>query len=155
MVLRVNSTSVARDLRAATSTGCRHRTAEKLPAARCQEPPVDRPDPRLPADQTVRGDGRDGYYVGMTGLPLEERFANHKRGVKSSGIVCRCGVAIAWELFEGIPPMSYKEAALTEPNLADDLRDLGYLVYGPTNRKRPARQKRRVKRRRFVGRAGR
>ena len=91
----------------------------------------------------------------MTGLPLEERFANHKRGIKSASIVRRCGIEIAWELFEGIPPMSYKEAALTEPNLADDLRDLGYLVYGPTNRKRPARKKGRTRRRRFVGRAGR
>jgi hypothetical protein len=81
-----------------------------------------------------RGDGRDGYYVGMTGLPLEERFANHKRGYKSASIVRRCGVALAWELFDGIPAMSFKEAALSEPTLADDLRDLGYLVYGPTNR---------------------
>ena len=26
------------------------------------------------------GDGRDGYYVGMTGPTPEERFANHQRG---------------------------------------------------------------------------
>jgi predicted GIY-YIG superfamily endonuclease len=82
-----------------------------------------------------RGDGREGYYVGMTGLPLEERFANHKRGYKGSRVVREHGVALAWELFEGIPAMSHEEAALTEPTLADDLRDLGYLVYGPTNRK--------------------
>ena len=87
-----------------------------------------------------RGDGRDGYYVGMTGLPLEERFANHKRGYRGARIVRECGVALAWELFEGIPSMSYQEAALTEPTLADDLRDLGYLVYGPTNRSRPRRR---------------
>jgi hypothetical protein len=74
-----------------------------------------------------RGDGREGYYVGMTGLPLEERFANHKRGYKGARIVREFGVALAWELFEGIPAMSYREAALTEPTLADDLRDLGYL----------------------------
>jgi predicted GIY-YIG superfamily endonuclease len=85
--------------------------------------------------QNPRRDGRDGYYVGMTGLALEERFANHKRGYKSAGIVRRCGVGLAWDLFEGIPVMSYKEALLTESTLADDLRDLGYLVYGPTNRK--------------------
>jgi hypothetical protein len=100
-----------------------------------------------------RGDGRDGYYVGMTGLPLDERFANHMHGYKSAAVVRRCGVALAWELFEGIPAMSYKEAALAEPTLADDLRDLGYLVYGPTNRekrRRPARATKR--RRRWVGR---
>ena len=90
-----------------------------------------------------RGDGRDGYYVGMTGLPLEDRFANHKRGYKSASIVRRCGVALAWELFDGIPAMSFKEAALTEPTLADDLRDLGYLVYGPTNRTAKPRARRR------------
>jgi hypothetical protein len=84
--------------------------------------------------ENPRGDGRVGYYVGMTGLPLEERFANHKRGYKCASIVRDHGVELAWELFEGIPPMSYKEAALTEPTLADDLRDLGHLVYGPTNR---------------------
>ena len=92
--------------------------------------------------ENPRGDGRDGYYVGMTGLALEERFANHKRGYKSAGVVRRHGVELAWDLFEGIPAMSYKEAALTESHLADDLRDLGYLVYGPTNRK-PVKQQRR------------
>ena len=101
-----------------------------------------------------RGDGRDGYYVGMTGLPLEERFANHKHGYKSAGIVRRCGVELAWELFDGIPAMSYKEAALAEPTLADDLRDLGFLVYGPTNQKKLRRRARATKRRRrWVGRA--
>lgn len=84
-----------------------------------------------------RGDGREGYYVGMTGLPPEERFANHKRGYKGARVVRDHGVALAWDLFKGIPAMSYQEAALTEPTLADDLRDLGYLVYGPTNRKPP------------------
>jgi hypothetical protein len=90
-----------------------------------------------------RGDGREGYYVGMTGLPLDERFANHKRGYKSSSVVRTHGVDLAWEHFDGIPAMTFDEAALTEVTLADDLRDLGYLVYGPTNRKA-----RRTKRRR-------
>ncbi len=81
-----------------------------------------------------RARGRDAYYVGMTGLPVEERFANHKRGSKASRVVQRYGVELAWELFEGIPAMSFEEAALTEPTLADDLRDLGHLVFGPTNR---------------------
>jgi hypothetical protein len=39
--------------------------------------------------ENPRGDGRESYYVGMAGLPLEVRFANHKRGYKSAGIV-RC-----------------------------------------------------------------
>ena len=81
-----------------------------------------------------RGDGREGYYVGMTGLPLEDRFANHKRGHKSARVVMAHGVGLAWELFDGIPAMTFEEAALTEVTLADDLRDLGHLVYGPSNR---------------------
>ena len=86
-----------------------------------------------------RGDGREGYYVGMTGLPLEARFDNHKRGYKSARVVRAHGVGLAWELFDGIPAMTFEEAALTEVTLADDLRDLGHLVYGPTNR--PARNR--------------
>jgi hypothetical protein len=94
-----------------------------------------------------RGDGREGYYVGMTGLPLETRFANHKRGYKSARIVREHGVGLAWELFDGIPAMTFSEAALAEPTLADDLRDLGLLVYGPTNRRSAGRGKGRRTRR--------
>jgi hypothetical protein len=98
------------------------------------------------------GDGRDGYYVGMSGLPPQERFANHKRGYKSARVVKEHGVALAWEWFAGIPPMSYEEAALAEPTLADDLRDLGFLVYGPTNRKpAPSRRGRKQRRRKPPG----
>jgi hypothetical protein len=90
-----------------------------------------------------RAKGRLCFYVGMTGLPIEERFANHKLGYKCSRIVQKYGVALAPEWYEGIPPMPYEEAALAEPTLADDLRDLGYLVFGPTNRKPPKRKRRR------------
>ena len=83
-----------------------------------------------------RAKGREAYYVGMTGLPVEERFANHKRGYKSAHVVHKYGVELATEWYADIPPMPYKEAALAEPTLADDLRDLGYLVFGPTNRRR-------------------
>jgi hypothetical protein len=101
--------------------------------------------------ENPRGDGRNGHYVGMTGLTLEERFANHKRGHKSASIVRKYGVGLAWDLFDGIPAMSYQEAALAEPTLADDLRDLGYLVYGPTNRQPLKRPRRHVRRRRRAG----
>lgn len=94
-----------------------------------------------------RGDGRDGYYVGMTGLPPAKRFANHKRGYKAARVVQKCGVALAPEWYEDIPAMPYHEAVLAEPTLADDLRDLGFLVFGPTNR-RTTRQRRRSRRRR-------
>ena len=86
--------------------------------------------------------GREAYYVGMTGLDVRQRFANHKRGYKSSTVVKRYGVELAWEWFGDIPPMSYEEAALAEPTLADDLRDLGFVVFGPTNRRKPRRRAR-------------
>jgi hypothetical protein len=89
----------------------------------------------------------NGYYVGMTGLPLEQRFANHKRGYKSAAIVRKHGVRLAWDLFDGIPAMSYAEAVLSEATLADDLRDLGYLVFGPSNRTPARARKRRAARR--------
>jgi hypothetical protein len=81
-----------------------------------------------------RGDRREAFYVGMTGLPIEERFANHKRGYKSASVVTKFGVELAPEWYADIPPMPYAECALTEPALADELRDRGYLVYGPTAR---------------------
>ena len=93
-----------------------------------------------------RAKGRPASYVGMTGLPVEERFANHKLGYKCARVVEKYGVALAPEWYEDIPAMSYEEAALAEPTLADDLRDLGYLVFGPTNRRRRKRSR--------IGRAG-
>ena len=74
------------------------------------------------------------YYVGMTGLAPEERLANHKAGIKAASVVRRYGVALAYEWFDDIPPMTFAEAALCEPTLADELRDRGFAVYGPTNR---------------------
>ena len=76
----------------------------------------------------------------MTGLPVEQRFANHKRGYKSASVVRKYGIGLAPEWYEGIPPMPYDEASLTEPALADELRDRGYLVYGPTARQTPLRR---------------
>jgi hypothetical protein len=102
--------------------------------------------------ENPRGDGREGYYVGMTGLPLETRFAHHKNGYKSAHIVREHGVGLAWELFEGIPAMRFEEAALTEPTLADDLRDLGLLVYGPTNRRVSGRTRKGARKRRRLAR---
>lgn len=77
---------------------------------------------------------RDCYYVGMTGLRPEERFENHKAGVKAAAVVRRYGLELAYEWFDDIPPMTYDDAALCEPTLADELRDRGFVVFGPTNR---------------------
>lgn len=69
-------------------------------------------------------------YVGMTGLTPEERFANHKAGMKSAWVVKRYGVLLLPELFAHLNPMPFEAAAQMEIDLAEDLRRAGYTVTG-------------------------
>jgi hypothetical protein len=68
-------------------------------------------------------------YVGMTGLPVERRFANHLRGYKSNPYVTRYGVRLLPALYQRLNPMGYELARLTEVTLALRLRALGYAVW--------------------------
>ena len=77
-----------------------------------------------------KGDGRAGYYVGMTGLTPEERFANHKAGIKAAGVVRRFGERLVPRLYAHLNPMSYDDAVRMEGVLADSLRKRGYQVFG-------------------------
>ena len=77
-----------------------------------------------------RGDGKAGYYVGMTGLTPEERLVNHKAGVKAARVVQRFGVRLVPTLYEHLNPMSYEEALRMEGVLADSLRKRGFQVFG-------------------------
>src|SRR4051794_23414299 len=77
-----------------------------------------------------KGDGRAGYYVGMTGLSPEERFENHKKGYKSAAVVKRCGERLVPRLYEHLNPMGYAVALAMEAALADSLRKRGFVVYG-------------------------
>jgi hypothetical protein len=77
-----------------------------------------------------RGDGKPGYYVGMTGLSPEQRFENHKNGVKSAGVVRRFGERLVPRLYAHLNPMPYEKAKEMEGLLADSLRKRGYLVFG-------------------------
>jgi len=77
-----------------------------------------------------KGDGKAGYYVGMTGLSPEERFHNHKRGIKAARIVTRCGERLVPRLYAHLNPMPYQKAAAMEVALADSLRKRGFVVYG-------------------------
>jgi len=77
-----------------------------------------------------KGDGRAGYYVGMTGLSPEQRFQNHKCGLKAARIVRRCGERLVPRLYEHLNPMPYAKALQIEADLADSLRKRGYRVYG-------------------------
>ncbi len=69
-------------------------------------------------------------YVGMTGLSPEERFANHKAGIKDAWVVKRHGIRLLPELYEHLNPMPYEAAAQMEQDLAEDLRRAGYTVAG-------------------------
>ena len=78
-----------------------------------------------------KSDGRAGYYVGMTGLTPEERFANHKKGIKSAGVVRRFGERLVPKLYAHLNPMTYAQALKMEQQLArGDYGRQGYLVFG-------------------------
>src|SRR5258707_15749632 len=91
-------------------------TAGRLRAVRAANP--DR-DPKKPC-----------VYVGMTGLTPEERFANHKAGIKAASVVKHYGTGLLPELYEHLNPMPYEAAAKMEADLAEDLRRAGYTVTG-------------------------
>lgn len=69
-------------------------------------------------------------YVGLTGLTPEERFANHKQGIKSSSLVRRFGIRLLPDLYAHLNPMPYEAAAQMEKDLTEDLRRAGYTVVG-------------------------
>lgn len=68
-------------------------------------------------------------YVGATGLSPEERFANHKAGVKANPYVRRYGISLLPQLYEGLNPMTYMEAQAEEEALAGRLQSAGYAVW--------------------------
>jgi len=71
-------------------------------------------------------------YVGLTGLTVEERFANHQAGYKSAWTVKKYGQRLCPELFSYLNPMPYEDAAQMEKDLTADLRAQGYTVTGGT-----------------------
>src|SRR3954471_7021697 len=71
-------------------------------------------------------------YVGMTGLPVDHRFENHKNGYKAARLVRKYGVRLLPELYEHFNPMPYEHAAQMEKDLEEDLRAEGYAVVGGT-----------------------
>jgi hypothetical protein len=77
-----------------------------------------------------RNPAKPSVYVGLTGLTPEERFANHKLGIKSSSLVKRYGVRLLPELYAHLNPMPYQAAAQMERDLTEDLRGAGYTVVG-------------------------
>lgn len=85
---------------------------------------------KIRAVNPTRQKGKPCVYVGMTGLNPDERFANHKAGVKAARIVQRYGLRLLPELYEVFNPMPFDVAAQMEKELAEDLRAQGYTVAG-------------------------
>jgi hypothetical protein len=77
-----------------------------------------------------KGDRKAGYYVGMTGLTPEQRFENHKAGIKSARVVRKFGERLVPKLYAHLNPMPYEKAKRMEVALADSLRKRGFLVFG-------------------------
>jgi hypothetical protein len=66
----------------------------------------------------------------MTGLAPDERFRNHKAGIKAARIVKRFGVRLVPRLYAHLNPMPFRRAQEMEVMLADSLRKRGYQVFG-------------------------
>lgn len=113
-----------RQIRAASPAQHHHHVYVVLLAPEAaQLPEVRRENPKRKPDLPC-------LYVGMTGLSPEERFANHKQGLKAARVVQRFGLKLLPELYECYNPMPFEAAAEMERELAEDLRAQGYTVTG-------------------------
>ena len=66
----------------------------------------------------------------MSGLTPDERFENHKAGIKDAPLVKRYGLKLLPELYTPLNPMPFEAAVQMEKDLAEDLRRVGYTVTG-------------------------
>ena len=66
----------------------------------------------------------------MTGLSPQQRFENHKNGIKCARVVKRYGERLVPRLYEHLNPMSFAKAKQMEGMLADSLRKRGFVVFG-------------------------
>jgi hypothetical protein len=93
-------------------------------------------DPKVARHPTIlrinpkRDPAKPCVYVGMSGLPPEHRFENHKHGYKAAWVVEKYGMRLLPELYEHLNPMPYEAALQMELELAEDLRNEGYTVTG-------------------------
>ena len=85
---------------------------------------------KVQRENPLRREEKPCVYVGMTGLTPEERFANHKAGIKGAYVVKRYGVRLMPDLFEHLNPMPFDAGVIMERDLAADLRLQGYTVTG-------------------------
>ena len=85
---------------------------------------------KVRAENPKRDPKKPCVYVGMTGLTPEERFVNHKAGIKDASLVKSYGVRLVPELYAHLNPMPFEAATQMEKDLAEDLRRAGYTVTG-------------------------
>jgi hypothetical protein len=86
-------------------------------------------DRKFAAENPQRDPAKPCVYVGMTGHTPEERFKQHKAGIKSCRLVEKYGTRLMRGLYENFNPMTYEEAARMEPELAQRLRANGFAVW--------------------------
>ncbi len=78
-------------------------------------------------------DSRDdpwGFYVGMTGYPPQQRFDQHKAGIRHAGCVLRRGVELLTGPVMHLQQISRGDALRIESQLADVLAAEGCFVQG-------------------------
>lgn len=93
-------------------------------------------DPKVAKHRSIlrlnpkRNAAKPCVYVGMSGLPPEHRFENHRNGYQAAWVVEKYGLRLMPELYEHLNPMPYEAALQMETEVAEDLRAEGYTVTG-------------------------
>ena len=77
-------------------------------------------------------------YVGVTALTPKRRYSKHREGgITSASIVRDYGVGLLESLYRDrnpLPAETEEEALAAEAELAEELRDRGYAVWGEHGR---------------------
>jgi hypothetical protein len=81
-------------------------------------------------DFADRNRGPHGVYVGMSHYTPAQRFDQHKAGIRAAGSVLRRGIEVLAGPTLHLQRIARAEALRIEAELADALRDAGFLVEG-------------------------
>jgi hypothetical protein len=73
--------------------------------------------------------GKPCVYVGMTWHDPDQRFDQHKAGIKANKYALKYGLRLMPELYEKLNPMPFGDAAYMEVDLAIRLQQRGYGVW--------------------------
>ena len=79
----------------------------------------------------TKDDNRFCVYVGQSWHEPERRFLQHKEGIRAARVVRRSGLRLRPDLVAGWGPYASREDSLAaEAELAAELRERGYRVFG-------------------------